>query len=66
MDQAVADFNEAIRLQPNGTIGFQYRGVAYQQAGQRDRAIADYRKALQLSPANGLARDALKELGVEP
>jgi tetratricopeptide (TPR) repeat protein len=45
---------------------FYWRGMAEQALGQRDKAIADYRNALNWHPGFALAKDALAELGVAP
>jgi tetratricopeptide (TPR) repeat protein len=41
-DRAIADFNEAIRLNPKFAVAFSNRGSAYNQKGEYDRAIADF------------------------
>src|ERR1700687_2120498 len=50
IDRAIADFDQAIALNPNEPTGFNNRGVAYAEKGQYDRAIADYDEAVRLSP----------------
>jgi tetratricopeptide (TPR) repeat protein len=49
--QAVADFSEAIRLQPNEPAGFAGRARARLAVQDLDGAIADYSDALRLAPA---------------
>jgi tetratricopeptide (TPR) repeat protein len=49
-DRAIADFNEAIRLQPKASY-FMNRGNAFNLKGDPDRAIADYDEALRLELA---------------
>jgi tetratricopeptide (TPR) repeat protein len=49
-DQAIAAYNESIRLNPNYPAAFGYRGIAYQNKGDYDRAIADFNQAIQLNP----------------
>src|SRR5262249_41954788 len=51
-DKAVADFSEAIRLDPKNAAIFANRGNAYRHLGSWDKAIADYSKAIALSPDN--------------
>ena len=41
-DQAIADYNEAIKLDPKNAAAFRKRGNAYYDKGDMDRAIADY------------------------
>jgi tetratricopeptide (TPR) repeat protein len=49
--QAVADFTEAIRLQPGDAGGYAGRGRARLAIHDVDGAIADYSEALRLAPA---------------
>jgi tetratricopeptide (TPR) repeat protein len=51
MDRAIADFNQAIRLDQNVPFAYLFRGGAYYAKGDHDRAIADYTEAIRLSPA---------------
>ena len=41
-------------------------GEAYMIAGERDRAIENYRRSLELDPANENAVEKLRELGASP
>lgn len=45
---------------------YYWRGQAEEMIGERDRAIADYRTALQRNPRFQLAKDALATLGETP
>jgi lipoprotein NlpI len=49
-DQALADFEAAIRVQPDDADGYLNRGLAYRDKGQADQATADIDKARQLQP----------------
>ena len=49
-DRAIADANEAIRLDPKNAIGYGIRGLAYDSKGDYDRAIADASEAIRLDP----------------
>ncbi len=49
-DKAIADFSEAIRLEPDFVTAYNSRGNAYYGKGQFDRAIKDYDKAIRLNP----------------
>lgn len=49
-DRAIADFSEAIRLDPTYAIAFRGRGIAYGNKGDYDRAIADFTEAIRLDP----------------
>jgi Tfp pilus assembly protein PilF len=49
-DQAIDDYNEAIRVEPNYPVIYNSRGLAYYKKGDYDRAIADYTRALTIDP----------------
>ena len=50
-DRAIADYTEAIRLNPNYVNAYHNRGVAYHVKGDSDRAIADFSEAIRLNPS---------------
>jgi tetratricopeptide (TPR) repeat protein len=47
-DRAIADYNEAIALDPKSALTYVNRGAAYTDKGEHDRAIADYGEAIRL------------------
>ena len=49
-DQAIADYSEAIRLDPEYAMAYYYRGVAYGDKGDYDAAVADCTEAVRLDP----------------
>ena len=49
-DRAIADYDEAIRLNPEVATAFNNRGNAYADKHLYDRAIADYDEAIRLNP----------------
>ncbi len=49
-DQAIRDFNEAIRLDPNLADAYYNRGVAHYHKGDYDQALQDYDEAIRLDP----------------
>ena len=51
-DQAMSDFNKAIKLKAAYTRAYMYRGLAYVAKNDLDKAIDDYNKALTLEPKN--------------
>jgi tetratricopeptide (TPR) repeat protein len=54
-DNAIADFNKAIEVDPKFATGYFNRGRAYFAKGNNDGAIADCSKALEIRPAYALA-----------
>jgi len=54
-DKAVAEYTEAIRLDPQHAVAHRARGVAYDNLENYDRALADLTKAIQLDPLDAIA-----------
>ena len=54
-DRAIADYDEAIRLNPQDTNAFYNRGFSYGKKGEHDRAIADFNEAIRLDPKDAVA-----------
>jgi tetratricopeptide (TPR) repeat protein len=54
-DIAIADFNEAIRLDPRYATAYMNRGRAWYAKKEYDRAIADYGEAIRLDPKFAVA-----------
>jgi len=52
-DKAIADFTEAVRLDPNDYTNFYFRAIAYIDKGDYDKAIADYNEVERLNPNSG-------------
>ena len=50
-DRAVADYSEAIRLNPSFAQAYDGRGSAYRDKGDFDRAVADLNEAIRLNPS---------------
>ena len=65
-DDAIADYDKAIALDPNVALAYTNRRVAYEQKGDKDQAIADFRKVLEINPSDQYAKESLKRLGVTP
>ena len=62
-DEALADFNKVIELNPNYADAYFYRAFIFESAKQyHDKAIADYSKAVELNPNNELYRKSLRDL----
>jgi len=49
-EKAIADHNEAIRIDPTYGAGYMHRGNIYARHGDYDRAIADQSEAIRLGP----------------
>ena len=71
LDLALADFDRALAIDPASAGAYADRGRAYELKGDRDQAIADYRKALSLKSrqlyddkAKAEAKKHLAALGV--
>ncbi len=54
-DQAIKDFNDALKLKPNDALLITYRGVAYYAKGQNDLAMKDFNRAIEIDPKAGKA-----------
>ena len=49
-DQALADLNQAIKLDPRSHYNFFYRGELYRKIGEYEKALSDYEAAAKLKP----------------
>ena len=47
---AIADYTEAIRLNPEYATAYHNRGYSYDDLGEYEKAIADYTEAIRLNP----------------
>jgi tetratricopeptide (TPR) repeat protein len=61
-DRAIADYDQAVKLDPNDAAAYLGRGSAYLKKGDYDSAYADMEKVLQINPNNADARHALEWL----
>jgi tetratricopeptide (TPR) repeat protein len=57
LDRAIADFSEAIRLNPLFASAYHERGVAHRAKGDHTRAVADQEVAIRLDPTNGVVNN---------
>ena len=48
-DRAIANYDRALTLDPELTLGYYHRGVAREKLGKTARAIEDFQKALSLA-----------------
>jgi serine protease Do len=66
--KAIADYTQAIEIDPNFASAYNKRGFAYLNLKEYQKAIADYEKAAQLYKQEGdtvwyqKARDTINEL----
>jgi tetratricopeptide (TPR) repeat protein len=51
-DRAIADFDEALRLDPGSANARLFRGLTWIDRGRLDRALADVDEAVRLEPRN--------------
>jgi tetratricopeptide (TPR) repeat protein len=58
-DRAIADLNEALRINDKYFYGYLRRGEAYLKKREFAKAESDYRKALEIKPADKNAQDGL-------
>ena len=49
-DRAIADFNQAIAVNPNHVPAYTRRALVYRDRGEHDRAVADFSEAIRLQP----------------
>ncbi|MDR1451248.1 MAG: tetratricopeptide repeat protein [Helicobacteraceae bacterium] len=54
-NKALADYTQAITLDPNYADAYLWRGVAYGELGDHDKALADYSQAIKLDPNSAAA-----------
>jgi len=59
--EAMEYLNKAIELNPKLERAYAFRGVGYEKLGEMDKAIADWKKALELAPNSRLAKEKLDE-----
>src|SRR5215468_9743415 len=52
---AIADYNDAIRLDPRLAMAYYNRGNTYAANGDRDRAIVDFSEVIRLDPKYAVA-----------
>jgi tetratricopeptide (TPR) repeat protein len=61
-DQTIADYNQALQLNPDADYAYYHRGIVYRALGDRLKAIADFRKTLELTKNPKRCQDAEKQL----
>lgn len=64
-EDAIADYNEAIQLNPKHSLSYLNRGVVYATNEEHEKAIADYIEGMRLKPLEPeLAADVYTNMGV--
>jgi len=64
-DEAIEEYNEAIRLNPEYAEAYNNRGLAYKEQGKKAEAIADFEKFITLTTNPQwieMARQQIEEL----
>ena len=51
-EQALAEFAQALQLQPNNALALEYSGYVHRRLGQWQQCVAELNKALELDPRN--------------
>jgi len=64
--KGLPDAEKAVALAPTEANCFGTRAAIYEELGQTDKAIVDYRTALRLDPDHQPAVDGLQRLEVTP
>lgn len=47
---AIVEYNKAIKLDPGNGEAYYFRGIAYAKSGVEDKALADFKKSIELDP----------------
>ena len=61
---ALADFNEAIRLNPKEDTAWYQRGLTWNAQAKYEQALNDFNEAIRLNPENAENADAFRELAL--
>ncbi len=65
MDKAIAVFQKNIKEYPDAFNPYDSMGEAYRKHGDNKKSILNYKKSVELNPANSGALIALEEMGVD-
>lgn len=50
-EEAIQSFDKSIEFHPEDAYSYYYRSQAYKALGKKDKANADYKKAVELNPS---------------
>ncbi|PYR42781.1 MAG: hypothetical protein DMF95_27570, partial [Acidobacteria bacterium] len=64
LDEAILEFREVVRLQPDSPAGLKNLAAAYAMDGQFDRAVDTAEAALRLNPAEPLAGEIRSQIAL--
>lgn len=64
-DIAIAIFDLNVKAYPEAFNVYDSRGEAHLKNGNKEKAIADYKKSVEINPGNQNGIDALKKMGVD-
>ena len=59
---AIADFNQSIKIEPLYGSGYYYRGLTYQALGQKKEALADFKRTLEVDKEHPEAEEIMKKI----
>ena len=62
----LADYDEALKYDARDAYSWNNRAIAKRELGDKDGAIADFKKALEINPTLASAKKALSDLGAAP
>ena len=68
LKRAIADFDEAVRLDPKYTVAYGNRAIAYKLQGNKTKAISDFEKFITLASDPRMiqvAKQQIKELSMK-
>ncbi|MBU2534624.1 MAG: tetratricopeptide repeat protein [Chloroflexota bacterium] len=68
LKRAIADFNEAVRLDPKYTVAYGNRAIAYKLQGNKTKAISDFERFIALASDPRMiqvAKQQIKELSMQ-
>ena len=65
LDEALADADAALSIDSTVAGPYETRGRIHERRGERDLAIADFRRALQINAGSSVAKLGLLRLGAE-
>ena len=60
--ESVSDFSEVIKIGPNNSFLYFWRGFAYESLGEYSKAVKDFKISLHLDPEFVLTKSLLDDL----